>query len=656
MICMKVYIKKSSLLKYISLLISLLILVTPLGSIGSFVVTAQSSSSTLYIAWINPTPYESLSTYNPNIFAGGLGGSFYGIAYAYSTILNVSNNVMLPGLIENWSFSPSNWEQVWQKEPINVTLYVRHNTGWGDGTPVTAYDIMATDLILQASYLNPNPVKYTIINNYTLTLTFAPDCLSPYLMPYTLRYTAGLTQVATIIPYQEWKPVINEILGNLSAIRSQNTTVIDHFREIIHSYLPSGPLSGNYNGPFYLSQITPNELILNKNPYYYASNEIKWNKVIIYQYTSESPALAAIKSGEVSLVYSGELSLSSQVLSSLPSYYKVIDVNQPFGWGLYFNLQNPWVSNLKVRQAIAYVLNRTAISLAGGIKYSPVSVPNGIPSFPAYKEFITPAVSNLNTYSVNLTKAQRLMESAGFTIKNGQWYAPNGTPLSFTILYGGPITPGISNMLDVIDSELSSFGIPTHYIDITSLTQLHNTYKSGAYTMDFGNWGGYFPGTIDWYLPLFYFGGYPFNVTHWNQIVTLPNGTTVNLHELGFLSTAPNSTSQLIDVNNEIAYTMNYYLPVLPLVKEDYVIVINTNQVSNIPTNNSWIWSEALYGVGGNAFLQEGFYYGYFEPIIHTTVPPTTTTTSSTSVIYIAGVIIAIIIIAGVIFLLRKRH
>ena len=130
--------------KYLTLGIVVVLLI-PLGS--SLMVSAQMNSPTLYIGWVTSHPYQSLSTYNPNLFDGGLGGSFYGLVYAYTALLNVSDNGIIPCLIENWSFSPSNWEQVWQNETVNVTITLRHS-GWANGAPVTAYDIEATCLIL----------------------------------------------------------------------------------------------------------------------------------------------------------------------------------------------------------------------------------------------------------------------------------------------------------------------------------------------------------------------------------------------------------------------------------------------------------------------------------------------------------------------------
>ncbi|BCU67076.1 hypothetical protein HS7_05130 [Sulfolobales archaeon HS-7] len=655
-----------NIVKSIPLLSILAVIV--LLSLGAFTpLLSAQGNNILYIPFVESTAFQSLSTYNPNIFSGGLGGDFYGIVYAYSGVLNVSNGQMLPGLIVNWSFSPANWMQVWQNQTVNVTYTIRNDSGWADGTPVTAWDIAATCYVLDM-YGAPPFANITVINNYTVVFSYPKGSESPYNMPFRLMCTVGLGEVAVIIPYNEWKPIINEIIGNWSALQSGKIPTKD-FRSIIHSYKPTGSLAGDYNGPFYVAQITPSEIILDKNPYYYAANQIPFSQAVVYQYTSASTAEAALESGQISLDYSAVYSPPSSILTSLPSYYNIVRIPQPGGYALYYNLKDPLLDSVYVRQAIAYVLNRTAIALAGGIKYSPVNTPNGIPNFTYFQEFMTPAVSNLNHYNVNLSLAKVLLEKAGFTFSNGEWYAPNGSEFTLNIMVPFSPGPGVTNMMDIITNELTSFGIKTTYFVSTTTSTNHEMYDTGkGYDMVLQNWGGYFPGTVDWGLPLSYLGGYPFNVTQWNHLVTLPNGTTYNLTKLYQETSSPNSTQQLISANDQIAYAMNYFIPIIPLVKENAFFVYNSKDIV-APPANSWIYQEELYGIGGTALLQVGLSYSLFTPVsvTTTTTPPVTTTTTPPSTVTtttsvpptllysVIAVIIVVIVVAAVVLLLRRR-
>ncbi|BCU69969.1 hypothetical protein KN1_12660 [Stygiolobus caldivivus] len=644
--------------KYLTLGIVMVLLI-PLAS--SLMVSAQMNSSTLYIGWVTSHPYQSLSTYNPNLFDGGLGGSFYGLVYAYTALLNVSNNGIIPCLIENWSFSPSNWEQVWQNETVNVTITLRHS-GWANGAPVTAYDIEATCLILDILGAPPYP-NYTVVNNYTIIISHPPDTLSPYLLAFTEICAIGLGEVALISSYSQYKPLVQQIHADWTQLQHDNTTLIKKLRSELHSYLPPGPLPANYNGPYYVAQITPNEIVLDKNPYYFAANNIKFNQVVIYQFSSISSAEAAVLKGQVSIEYSAFMSLPSTLISSLPSYYEVVNIPDPGGYALYFNFKNPWLAQLPVRQAIAYVLNRTSIALAGGSKYSPVPIPNGIPNFTYYKQYITPAVQNLNPYSTNLQKATQLLESAGFTMKNGQWYTPNGTPFTLTIIVPTSPGPGLTNMLNVIKDELTSFGIPTSYYIETVSSVLIKDWQTGQnYDLAVQGWGGYYPVTVDWYLETQYFAGIPYNVTQWDGVVTLPNGTQVNVIKLYSATVAPNSSAELTSANDEMAYALNYYLPALPLVYEAQQVIINTHDLV-APPPSSWFWQEYFYGIGGTAINQLGLSSDYLQPVsivtttsTSTAPPVTTSTTTSVSPLEVAGIVVVVIVIIAVALIALRRR
>jgi len=192
---------------------------------------------------------------------------------------------------------------------------------------------------------------------------------------------------------------------------------------------------------------------------------------------------------------------------------------------------------------------------------------------------------------------------------------------------------------------------------------------------------------------LSYFGGYPWNVTQWNENLTLPNGTVIDFYKLLEETESPNSTQQLIQSNQQLSYYMNQYLlPILPLVEIENYVIVNPSLLIAAPPANSWIWSEAQYGIGGTAMMQALIDYWYVPlykstivtatttsvttttvpttltttttsvattttSVVTTSVTTTTVTTTSSSIIPIvaAVIIIIIVIIAIVVFLMRRR-
>ncbi|MCY0859903.1 MAG: ABC transporter substrate-binding protein [Sulfolobaceae archaeon] len=619
------------------LLVLIVTFIIAAEGVASAQATAFPSTITLSLYNSNIEFYSSFTTYNPNIFAGGLGGNVYGFIYAYSTIVNVSNSQMLPVLVVSWNFSPANWEQVWTTQPVNVTLVLRNDTGWSNGQPVTAYDILADCLVLDMFGAPPYP-NYTVINNYTIVETWPKDTLSPILMTDTLINTVGLGSVALIIPYSVWKPIVQQILGNWTLIQQankQSTQIVQNIRNEIKNFKPSNVVNYPYSGPFYLAQLTSSEIIFKKNPYYFDAPYIPINEVVIYQYGSADLATAAITSGQVSLDWSGFTGLSPTQLSSLPSSLKLIGIPQPFGWAIAFNLKDPWLRYVQVRQAIAYILNRSAIAAVGGPLVEPVHIPNAIPNETYYSFMRTPQyLSHLNPYPVNLTKAAQLLESVGLYEKNGQWYYPNGTPFTLVIGAGAP-PPQALAMLEEIQKQLEDFGISVSLHIYTVVSQWHQAWQNGTgYDLWFENWGSsYSPGTAPWSLVLSYFGGYPWNVTQWDENLTLPNGTVIDFYKLLQETESPNTTQQLIQANQELSYYMNQYLlPVLPLVEIENYVVINPSLLTNAPPSNSWIWEEAQYGIGGTAMIQALIDYWY-APLYKSTIVTTTTTTTTTTTV-----------------------
>ncbi|AOL16823.1 ABC transporter substrate-binding protein [Sulfolobus sp. A20] len=634
---------KKELISEIGILFSIFVVLISLsGTLAMSQTSAFPSTLTLSFYNSNIEAYSSFATYNPNIFAGGLGGNTYGLLYAYSAIVNVTNSQMIPGLVVSWNFSPSNWQQVWTTQPINVTLVIRNDTGWSNGQPVTAYDILADCLVLDMFGAPPFP-NYTVINNYTIVETWPKDTLSPILYTCTLINTAGLGSVALIIPYSVWKPIVNQILGNWTKI--QNTSnmklakqIINNIRTEIKNFRPN-PTTYPYSGPFYLAQLSSSEIVLDKNPYYFDAKYIPFNQVILYQYGQSDLATAAITSGQVSLDWAGFTGLSPTQLESLPTTLELIKIPQPFGWALAYNLKDQWLRYYQVRAAIAYILNRSAIAAVGGPLTAPVSIPNAIPNESYYSFLMSPQyLSSLNPYNVNFTKAAQLLESVGLYQKNGQWYYPNGTPFTLVIGAGAP-PPQALAMMEEIQKELEAFGISVQLNIYSVVSQWHQAWQNGTgYDLWFENWGSsYSPETAPWSLVLSYFGGYPWNVTQWDENLTLPNGTVIDFYKLLQETESPNTTQQLIQANQELSYYMNQYLlPVLPLVEVDNYVIVNPSLLLDAPPANSWIWQESEYGIGGTAMLQALIDYWYvplYKSTIVTTTSVATTTATTTATV-----------------------
>ena len=87
----------------------------------------------------------------------------------------------------------------------------------------------------------------------------------------------------------------------------------------------------------------------------------------------------------------------------------------------------------QIRQALCDVINRTAVVTEAGFYLYPDLIPQPVPPYtvnafpPDVRQFITQCTYN-PSYAANVLKKY------GLTYRNGQWYLPNGTPLTLTIV------------------------------------------------------------------------------------------------------------------------------------------------------------------------------------------------------------------------------
>ena len=97
----------------------------------------------------------------------------------------------------------------------------------------------------------------------------------------------------------------------------------------------------------------------------------------------------------------------------------------------------------------------------------------------------------------------RILESAGFYKKNGQWYTPSGTPITMTLMAPAQFTNQLTALSEAA-AELSAFGIPTKILgeDVSTLSGL--IIPNGDYEV--AGWFGpgvesYYSGYATWHYP-----------------------------------------------------------------------------------------------------------------------------------------------------------
>jgi peptide/nickel transport system substrate-binding protein len=253
----------------------------------------------------------------------------------------------------------------------------------------------------------------------------------------------------------------------------------------LHSYTDSHPVG---TGPYEVSSCSPQNIKYLRNPSYWkstASHPVPLIKEIDY------PAFLSNTPGNLYLAQ-GNAQWGGQYIPNIQSFYVAKDPAHRHIWfppvlnvALVPNLDNPLLSQLPVRQAIAYALDKAKIAQLGeGGEQKPANQTGVItPTFQSWSD------SSISQPTYNPAKAQQILSSAGFKKgSDGIYSSPSGQPLSFTI----KTISGYSDWdasLQIIRQELKAVGIAVTVQDENS-TPYTADIQGGKFQLAYAGSGG----------------------------------------------------------------------------------------------------------------------------------------------------------------------
>ncbi|MEH6526953.1 MAG: ABC transporter substrate-binding protein [Sneathiella sp.] len=299
-----------------------------------------------------------------------------------------------PYLAESWSVSD---------DGKSITLNLRKNARFHDGKPVTSEDVAFS---LQ-----------TVKDNHPFKSMFAPvtgvdtpdanTAVINFDKPHPAAFLAMSSALLPIIP--------KHVYGDGQDAKTHPAN--------------SAPVG---SGPFKFSEFKPGEyIILEKNPDYFIEGRPYLDKIIIKNYKDPTSLALATDKGEVTMYpFLG----TSKDIARLKKSDNVIVTDRgyeavgPLNW-LEFNTKNEYLKDKRVRQAIAYAIDRNFVvnALLGG--QSKAATGPIVPGSPFY-------AANAQKYDLDLDKANALLDEAGFPrdadgmrFKLTVDYIPNGSEL-----------------------------------------------------------------------------------------------------------------------------------------------------------------------------------------------------------------------------------
>jgi peptide/nickel transport system substrate-binding protein len=543
------------------------------------------------------TPGAPMNPFNAtnNVFP-----TFDAMQLAWNAGNSANPNQELPGLAKSWTLSSSG---------TSLTVHLQPGAKWSNGKPVTATDVVDSAAIwfAQGSAQLYNLGSVTADNSTTVTFNEAPGAHNNLFENVLGEGSASGTQwvvpsfeYGSMLPANVWTTI--KASEGTGAAATAATTTLTNLAKTIDAYAPKTDISA---GPFYISRLNNSQALLVKNPDFYAAGNVHVGNVVMEHQNNAQQI--------VSYLDAGTLDAAPYTAMDTNTYNQVVSAgNTPVRMpslvasALTFDENVAPYNNIDVRQALAYVINRTDVQKVGEpTSGTPSTTISGAVSG-ALSDYLTPAQqSSLDPYSTDTAKATSLLESAGLKLKGGQWYLANGKPWTITL----PVPQGFSDFesaSSVIKSELTSFGIPTTVTGGPAWTEYQPNLFSGKYPV--GWWlialgpGAYSTfsrvyGTYDGYVPA---GStakrYPAgnsaadNFLNTPNTVTVPGVGTVNPGQLTFQLSQLNlnnaaGLAQQKSISAQVIEAINYEVPVLQLW--DYVDVqfTSSKRFTDFPTN-----------------------------------------------------------------------
>jgi peptide/nickel transport system substrate-binding protein len=330
----------------------------------------------------------------------------------YDTLTRLSPSGQLePGLAQSWSFTPGG---------TSLTIHLRPNVTFSDGTPVDANAVKASILHIKSS---PLRTSLSVIKDINVV------------DPLTLQLDLSLPTPADLL--YAWNDLDGMVIDP-SAI----STAANH---------PVG------SGPYTLVSANNSEIVLKKNPNYWDASSYQPAEIDFISVAVGPPSIAALKAGSVDMTAFDPESLP--VVKPDPTLGYNIRPSHEY-LTIEFRLDTPPVSNPLVRQAINYAVDRNEINnvVLGGTGI--VTDETFAPDQPvAYN----PSVAN-EYVPYNPDKARQLLAQAGY---------PNG--ISFTLVIPGGVTLA-EREAPLLQNEMAKAGITVKIVSVDPSQLLTSFY------------------------------------------------------------------------------------------------------------------------------------------------------------------------------------
>ena len=352
-----------------------------------------------------------------------VGNQLYDGLTRFNLLQSTTVPQIVPDLATSWSADST---------ATKWTFHLRSGVTFQDGTPFNADAVIFT---LNRDYV-PS-FKY-----YSAAVGAEAASLTPGIKAFS-KINESTVQITTKLPD-------SHLPSDLATLYIPSPTAVEKEGNTGFNLKPVG------TGPFeFISEVTGQQLVLGPNEHYWAGAP-KLAKLILKPIPDPSARIAALRSGEVNWI---EYPTPDDIASLTSSGDQIKENSYDHIWPWLFDTaEKPW-TNVKVRQAANYAINRQAMA---------TDLLHGTAT-PAY-QLIPPANAAYSptnfAYTYDPAKAKQLLAAAGY---------PNGftATVSYPTSGSGNMIPGPMN--EELQSDLAKVGIHITLVPMewsTMLSQL----------------------------------------------------------------------------------------------------------------------------------------------------------------------------------------
>ena len=508
------------------------------GTCMLVVPTAANATSQVPLNLANEQGELWPCTFNP---FNAVSGAPYSVGLTYETLDYI--NTLQNAKVTPWLATA----YAWSNDNKTLTFTIRSGVKWTDGTPFTAADVAYTfNLLKKVPALDLNAV-WSVLSS--VTQKGANQVVMNFKTP-SAPYFFYVADQVPIVPEHIWSTVKNPV-----------------------TYVDASPVG---TGGYIMNKCTPQNIQWTANPNY-------WQPSLAQVKTVNMPAFLSNNTCNEYLA-TGQSQWGSQFIPNIKSYY----VDKKSGNSYWFppianvslfpNLTKAPLSDVAVREAISYGINRAAVSKIGEYGYEPPAGQNGIVS-PTFSAWNDPAAVAAFGTGYDPSKAETILKADGYTKDSAGYFSKSGKELDITISTNGGYSDWVASM-QVVGAELGAIGIKAT-VDAVASTNFYTDVYDGDYELAYNVESG---GPTPYYEMRQWLdsaNSAPIGQSAPSNWERYDNAATdALLNQYG----STNSSSVQHTVLDELQMVMVKQLPVIPVLEEVDWYQYNPSEFNNFPT------------------------------------------------------------------------